>query len=304
MIGRARGRYETLRGHRGAIAGTFAILLVAGVFSQRPADALAADPVGAARARAALSAAVNDAASRLHALHAMVEQALVDGRMGAALTVSGSENPGPHLTAAAADLGGAEAQAVSCREALARIAGQLAILRPSAGAPILQLDPGALASTAGQLATSADAADAFRAMRVASQATLTELGAALAALDRSDPVTALAALDRADAQLAAVRAWPGQLDTLPIWVEATSKLLSSARAIAVAARDGDAAALARARSDYRAATGDARQADLALAIAIAEGGGAVSGAPLQALAAEQSAIDAAISAVGEVGHGA
>lgn len=293
-----------LRRHWGAISGTVAILLVAVVFSQRAADPLAADPAGAARAQAALGAAVSDADTRLQALHAMVAQALVDGRLGAALTVAGAENPGPHLTAAAADLRGAEEVVVSCREALARIAGQLAILRPSAGAPSLQLDPGALASAAGQLATSADAADAFRAMRDASQATLTELGAALAALDGSDPSAALAALDRADVQLAAVQAWPGQLDTLPIWIDTTTKLLSSARAIAVAARDGNASALASARSAYKAATADARQADLALAIAVAEGGGAVSAAPLQALAAAQTSIDAAISAVDEVGPGA
>src|SRR5207247_9325659 len=98
------------------------------------------------------------------------------------------------------------------------------------------------------------------------------LADALAALKDRRPATALLALDGADAAIAEVRAWPGQLATLPVWVDTTGKLLAAVRRLAVAVRDGDDAGAASAAAAYRSAAVDARQADTALAIAIAEGG--------------------------------
>ncbi len=271
------------------------------VFSQRSSDPFVADPAAAASARASLAAAVSDARLALGGLGTALDQAVAEGRTGAALTVAGDGLPGPHLTAAADALVGGEQLLRTARAALRAVAGQLAVLRPGATPPAVDIPAGAVASAAAQLGDAADAADAFRAMRRASQACLTDLGTALAALDRADPVAALAALDLADRQLAEVRAWPGRLDTLPIWIDTTGHLLSAARAVAVATRDGDAAARAAAALDYASAAADARQADLALAIAVAEGGSAVSAAPLRALADMRAALDTTLADLDDLG---
>jgi hypothetical protein len=128
------------------------------------------------------------------------------------------------------------------------------------------------------------AADGFRRLHQATASVLEGLSNALAALDDGRPVAGLDALDTADAALAEVRAWPGQLDTLPVWVDTTGRLLAAVRRLAVAIRNGDEAAARSAAAAYRAAASDARQADAALAIAIAEGGNAVSGTVMAAAA--------------------
>jgi hypothetical protein len=294
MIGR-RARVPTRRVPRWAAAATLiAVLGLGAILSQRSPDPLVADPAAAAAARASLETALRDARQALDELASALDAALAAGRTGAALTVAGDGNPGSHLTAAADALAGGDDLARTARTALAAVAGQLAVLQPTTAPPGFDVAAGAVSATAGQLAGAADAADAFRAMRRASQACLTDLGTALAALDRNDPVTALAALDVADQELAAVQAWRGNLDTLPIWSDTTGRLLSAARRVAVATRDGDAAARKAAAADYASAAADARQADLALAIAVAEGGSAVSAAPLHALADIRAAVEATL----------
>lgn len=180
-----------------------------------------------------------------------------------------------------------------------RLAGDLSI-RGAQAAPSLDLKVGALSSIGAQLEGSAPAADAFWSMHRSTQAALDGIGAALAALEAEKPGTALQAIDRADEALAAVQAWRGNLDTLPIWLATTVQLASSVRALAEAVRDRDLAAARAAEAAYRGAAAQARRADLALAIAVAEGGGAVSASPLAAAADALRSVDAALGEVNAV----
>ncbi len=284
MIGRRVPRLSTA-------ATLIAVVALGAVMSQRSPDPFVADPAAAAAARASLAGSISDARRALGDLDAVLGAAITEARNGAALTVAGDGVPGQHFTAAADALAGGDQLVAQARAVLGAVAGQLAILQPTATPPTLDLALGGVQSVAGQLADAADAADSFRAMRDASQACLTDLGTALAALDHDDPVAALAALDLADAQRAAVETWPGTIATLPIWIDTTGRLLSAARRIAVATRDGNASARAIAATDYASAAADARQADLALAIAVAEGGSAVSATPLRALADIRAAVE-------------
>lgn len=311
MIGpqRAAGRRASGggAGHAGGVAvpgrrrslflALMAVVLAGAVFSQRSPDPLTADPVGAASARAALATAEEDARHALAQLQSRVDAALAQGRMGAALTVAGADRPGPHLRAAADALQGGGQLLGPVVSALDRVAGQLSVLAPGTAVPRLELSAGEIDRVAAQLAASADAADAFRAMRDATQGTLAGLGEALAALEGGDPAAALDALDAADRERAAVEAWPGSLATLPIWIETTGKLLAATRAMALAAQSGDVAAGRAAEAAYRAAAADAHQADLALSIAISQGGADVSGAALTSLAGLRDTVAAALDAV-------
>ncbi len=303
MIG-PRRVLSALRARRAILIALIAVVAVAGVLSRRSADPFVANPAAAAAARAMLATAASDARSALAALARSLDRSLSQARTGAALTVAGDAEPGPHLAAAADALTGDDQVVVRAQEALARVAGQLAILRPRATRPTLEIDPGAVGSAAAALRDAVDAANAFRDMRRASQASLVELGAALAALDGSDPSGAIAALGRADQQLAAVQAWPGKLSTLPIWIDTTGRLLAAARRIAVATRDGDPAAAEAAGADYAAAARDAHQADLALSIAVAEGGSGVSAVALGALADVRDAVARTMDELDVLGAGA
>jgi len=280
-------------------AGLAAALLLGAVFSQRSPEPTVADPGAAAEVEAATHRDRDAAADALRTLEAALEAALVEGRDGAALTVQAAEQPGPHLTVAGQRMGAAEPLAAAAREALARLAGDLSI-RGAQSAPSLDLGVGALSSIGAQLGGSAPAADAFWSMHRSTQAALDDIGAALAALEAGKPVTALQAMDGADEALSLVRAWRGNLDTLPIWMDTTVQLANSIRALAEAVRDRDLAAARAAEAAYRAAAAQAHRADLALAIAVAEGGGSVSSVPLAAAADALRSVDAALAEVNEV----
>ena len=284
---------------RPVVAGLGAALLLGAVFSQRSPELTTADPAAAAAVEAATHRDRDAAADALMALEAALQAALVEGRDGAALTVQAADQPGPHLTLGGQRIGAAEPLAARAREALGRLTGDLSI-RATQAAPSLDLEVGTLSAIGAQLQGSAPAADAFWSMHRSTQAALDAIGVALAALEAGKPVTALQAMDRADEALSLVRAWRGTLDTLPIWLGTTVQLASSVRALAEAVRDHDLAAARAAEAAYRAAAAQAHRADLALAIAVAEGGGSVSSAPLAAAADALRSVDAALAEVNGV----
>ncbi|TME31931.1 MAG: hypothetical protein E6I62_06555 [Chloroflexi bacterium] len=200
------------------------------------------------------------------------------------------------MTAAAEAIGQADARVGDLEATLRRLASELAVLgRPAPSR--LALEPGQLAGIGAQLATSADAADGFWLMRRATAATLDSLQNAFAAVDARDPDRALTAISAAEMSRATVRAWPGNLLTLPFWTKATGDLLAALRSLAIALRDHDVAGARAAEARYRSAATSAHQADVALAVAIAEGGSAVSDTPLAAAALALRAVQ---DALGEV----
>ena len=276
--------------------GIAAVLVLGAVLAARSPDPFVADPAAAAALRAAAASDRDLAVAQLVGLRDALSAALDDGRQGAALTVQGTQRPGSQLTAAAEAIGQADARVGDLKATLRRLASELAVLgRPAPSR--LALEPGQLAGIGAQLATSVDAADGFWSMRRATAATLDSLQNAFAAVDARDPDRALTAISAAEMSLATVRAWPGNLLTLPFWTKATGDLLAALRSLAIALRDHDVAGARAAEARYRSAAASAHQADVALAVAIAEGGSAVSDTPLAAAAL---ALRAVRDALGEV----
>ncbi|HTE66484.1 MAG TPA: hypothetical protein VK736_09530, partial [Candidatus Binatia bacterium] len=232
-----------------------------------------------------------------------LEAAIDAARRGAALIVSGDEPPAPPLIEAAAILESSRDAVAEAVLATTRLRGTLACARP--GAPPLAHDgavPDQVVSIAVQLRATAAEAEPFVTRRWAADATLTALSNALDALDGDDPEAALAALDDADAALELVAAWEEPPPSLGYWLETTGELLSAARAIAEATLAEDLPAAATAAEAYRAAAAKARDADRALALAIAEAGSALTVVPLRRLAdavAELATLRADVAAVVE-----
>ena len=286
-----------IRAHGRVALGVAAVLALGGVLAARSADPLTADPAGTEALRSTIATQRDLAEMQLTRLEAALSAALDDGRTGAALTVQGTDRPGPPLSAAAQAIGNADPLVAAADATIRRLAANLAAARLPAQTPTLTLKPGQLSGIGAQLDDSAGAADVFWSMRRATVTTLARLADAFAAADARDPSRALAAIEAAETSLDQVRSWPGNLLTLPIWTQATADLLAALRSLAVALRDHDLAAARAAEAKYRSAAADAHRADLALAVAIAEGGSAVSDRPLAATALALRAVEDALVGV-------
>jgi hypothetical protein len=272
----------------GLLIGVAATLGLGSMLTFGPTDRSPADLATYRRAVAA-DAEVADAA--LAALRGVVDSATERARRGAAATVDGGERPGPILEAAAARLEDGGPLTSRAQAALGSLRGQLAI-GGNVDAPALLTSSDDLVSIAAQLRDSASSADAFARMRLATRQVLEQLQAALVGLRAKDLQAVDSAVAASRAALDEVRAWPGRLATLPVWIDTAGALLDALSDVAVARRAGDAPAESRALDAYRRASDEATQADRALAIAIAEGGGALAQAPLARLADLLAKIDA------------
>ncbi len=273
--------------------GLLSVIALGLLLALRPAGI---GPVALAGYRSDLLGQGKKADAALASLASALEAALDDARRGAAATVSGDGAPGAYFGAAAVRLEEAGQRVTDANGALAGVRGLLAI-GGDPGAPLAVASAAELASISAQLQATAQPADAFAAMRRSSREVLNALQASLAALRGDDLATAQVGLDRAATELDAVRGWPGQLATLPLWTTTVGKLLDALVEVVDARRAGDATREKAALAAYRAATKDAAQADRALAIALAEGGGGISQVPLSRLAAAVANVEAARGAV-------
>jgi hypothetical protein len=270
---------------RGAtLAGVLLILLLALLFGLRPADPASADPSTAAARAAWLDGTARTAQSDLRRLAELLEAAVHDARSGGALTVAGDDPPAPPLNAAADRLDGGLQVAHDAELAITILRGTAAAVDPGLELPPSSMNRAALSSIAGQLRAAADAATSFVARRHATDAVLGDLGDALAALDRDQPQAALDSLARAAAPLELVRTWPSPPITLALWLTTTDALLAAVREMADASIADDPAAAEKAAADYAKAAEAARGADVSLALALSEGGAAVTAIPLRRLA--------------------
>ena len=204
MIGRA------LRSKAPVVSGVLVALLLGGVLAARSPDPLTADPAAAAALRSTIAAERAQAEAQLFQLETALSAALEDGRDGAALTVQGTERPGPHLSAAADAVGKADPLVGAANETIRRLAANLAVAGHAGSAPSLGLEPGQLAGIGAQLQDSADAADAFWSMRRATETTLVGLADAFEAIDAEHPARALAAVP--GNEMARQRAYPAGVD--------------------------------------------------------------------------------------------
>ena len=258
-------------------------MLLGAVLAARPALAAAADPPIAAARHATLRDVASAADRALDDLIAQLKVAIDGGRRGSALIQDGDQDPGPAFDEAASATRSAATLADRAADATERLDAVLRSVE-SAGGPLPPGPSSSLAAIAEQLTTSGAAGGSFVERRLAATATLTALAEALGALDDDDPGAALAALDRADASLATVAEWPAPPTVLPLWLETTGAMLEAARGIAGATIAQDPKAAEAAANAYRRAAEEARRADTALAIAIAEAGSSLAGTPMRLLA--------------------
>ena len=258
------------------LAGIVALVPLLGPGGPDPSAALAARGLVAERAEAA-----DDA---LRALETSIQPALDLARSGAARVVNGESSPGAPLAEAGERLVELDAQGREASSTVRALEGA----RRAMGAAGTPAEPparaGELASIGAQLQGTADAADRFAEMRLRAERVLTELATVVEALGDSDAASAGEALARARSDHRAIAAWEVDLVTLPVWVEAAGALLDAAGALVLATAEGDAEAAAEAADELATQREGAASADRALRIAMAEGGAAVTAAPLARLA--------------------
>jgi len=280
------------------VLGTLAIVASGLLFVGRSADPALADPPAEAARTSSLRADGLAASIALERLHLALEAAVAAGRDGTAATVSGDGDPAPALVSAADRLDAARGPAGVALAAVGRFSGAA----PAEGftVPALSVGPADLGVIVGQLRDAAVPASAFASNRRHAERTVAELGSALAALERGDPQAALDAADRAEGELAAVRAWKAELVTLPLWIKTTGELLTAVRRGSDALISGDATALAAARRQFAAAAVEAHRADVALGIAMAEGGSAIADRALRGLAHAIGEVDRSADGVASV----
>jgi hypothetical protein len=278
--------------------GTLAIVASGLLFVGRSTDPALADPPARAERSAAQRAAGLTASIALERLHAALEAALAPGRDGTAATVSGDQDPAQALLRAADRLDASRAPAAAAVAAVDRLAGLLRA--DDIGLARLQVSPGQLATIAGQFRGAAEPASTFALMRGRTERTVAQLGAALAALDRGAPDAALEAADRAQLELDAIGGWEADLVTLPLWIDTAGGLLAAVRRGSEALLSGDQAALREARRQFAAAAVAAHRADLALGIAMAEGGSAIADPALRGLAQAIAEVEHSEDAVASV----
>lgn len=258
------------------LAGIVALVPLLGPGGPDPSAALAARGLVAERAEAADEA--------LRALETSIQPALDLARSGAARVVNGESSPGAPLAEAGERLVELDAQGREAGSTVRALEGA----RRAMGAAGTPVEPparaGELASIGAQLQGTADAADRFAEMRLRAERVLTELATVVEALGDSDAASAGEALVRARSDHRAIAAWEVDLVTLPVWVEAAGALLDAAGALVLATTEGDAEAAAEAADEFATQREGAASADRALRIAMAEGGAAVTAAPLARLA--------------------
>ena len=264
------------------VLGTLAIVASGLLFVGRSADPALADPPAEAARTSSLRADGLAASIALERLHLALEPAIAAGRDGTAATVSGDGDPAPAFRSAADRVDAARGEAGVALVSVGRFSGDAAA--EGFTLPDLAVGPADLGAIVGQLRGAAVPASTFASNRRHAEDTVAELASALAALERGDPQAALEAADRADRELAAVRAWKAELVTLPLWTKTTGELLVAVRGGSDALLSDDATALAAARRQFAAAAVEAHRADVALGIAMAEGGSAIADPALRGLA--------------------
>lgn len=263
--------------------GVLAALLLGTLLAARAADPATADPPGEWSRQRALLAQAAAAGAALDVLEHALQPARQAARRGTALMLEGDEPPEPVLDEAAELLQAAGAAAQAAEREMARLRGMAAAAQPDLSIPIVP-EGGQLASIAGQLREAGDASAPFIERRQTARRTLLRLEDALVALEADDPEAALPALEDARQARAAVAAWDPAPVTLPLWLETTDRMITSAQRIAEAALAGDEEAAREAAEEYEAAAEEARRADVSLALSLSEAGSGLTATPMRRLA--------------------
>ena len=258
------------------------------VFGQRPAAAALAAPQDRIATLVAYRDRAAAAMEALEVLTAALEPGREAGRRGSARIVAGDEPPGPPLAEAADALEAAGGEADALATLLASVRGSVVAAGAGPDAPATS---DTLRSIASQLRDSAAAGDDFAAMRHRTEEVEDALDEALTELAADDTTAASERLTAARERHEILAAWDSGLVTLPIWLDTTRRLIDAIDDLVAAIEAGDAAAATAAGAEVAVIGEDAREADVALSLAMSEGGSAISRAPLERLADVLRAVD-------------
>jgi hypothetical protein len=271
-------------GSRASLPGMAAIVALGACLGLRSGDPAVADPQLVQLRASHLQRAAAGADAATAPLEAELLTALEAARQGAGRIVAGGEPPGPALRDASNAIDGAVPEAMTAGEALASLDGMLRATDATEPLPMVA-SAGELSSIAAQLRRTAGPADDFAEMRARTGELLDALVAARDALHAGDAPATQERLAGADRLLDELVAWEANLVTLPIWLETAGRMTDAVRRLAAAVAAGDAEAAVGAQRDFEAVANEAREADEALQVAMAEGGAAVADAPLRRLVA-------------------
>jgi antitoxin (DNA-binding transcriptional repressor) of toxin-antitoxin stability system len=266
---------------RPAAAAGIALVSVCLLFGQRPATAEQAAPQDVNAAHAAYRQRAGAALDALVALANALEPGREAARRGSARIVAGDDSPGPPLREAAGRLEAAVDEADALAARLSAVRGSTAADGSEPATPVNGRD---LRSIASQLRDSATAGEEFATMRHRAAEVGTALDAALRALEAGDTAAAANELGGARERYDVLAAWDPGLVTLPIWLDTTGRLLDAVDDLLAAVDAGDPDAVTAAGEAVAAIGEEAREADVALSLAVSEGGGAIARTPLERLA--------------------
>lgn len=267
------------------VVGVAAVVAVAVLFGARPLDPVGADPVRQAVLGRLAAEQAAEADEALADAESLMRQGVVDAGRGQAAILSGPDDPADHLNLAATWFEAAADPVAAAQEALAALRWTLLALNPTASPPTLALTAVQTQDIGAQWRAAALPASSLADLRRSAEESLEALDDALAAIEDGDYDAALEAVAAAEASLDRVRAFNGNLATLPVWIETVDALLQATGDIARAALAGDEAGVAAAQAAYDEAAAEAATADQALTIALGEAASATTG-PASASSAE------------------
>lgn len=270
------------------VSAAAAVLLVGGLVGpgdQGPATAVRSDEIVTERRAEALDALDAVAA----ALHASLESA----RRAADAVLSGSEDAGAHLAAAAEALDGAGDEARAAREAIAALDAARRARGEDPRPPPTAVTDAELRAISEELRLAGPAADDAARLRRGSDGVLARLDLALAAAVDGRSADARREVDLARADHEALSASATISDVLPVWLDATDAMISAVTSLIDATAAGDRAAADAAAEDFALVAEDAATADRALRIAVTEAADAATAAPLARIGSALATVEAA-----------
>jgi hypothetical protein len=281
---------------RVVVSAVASVAIVAGMGAGGPDPGRA---VGAQRLVAQRSHAADAALETLgEALAAPLELA----RDGATRTATGTEPPGPALSAAGEALAAAEPLADRARAAVVALDNARHAATPAAPRLAAPIEDGELAALGAAIGALAPAADGFADLRVRAERLTSVLADALDAVEAGD-------LARAESLVAAARddherlaTWESGLDALPVWLATMERLLAATETLLAAVAAGDADGALAASGAVSDIGSEATTADRALRIAFSEGAAAVVEGPPVRVAELVRRVEAARAAVATILH--
>lgn len=300
MIGARRRRSA-------AAIGVAGIALAAALFALRPADPRLADPVGRSAVALEFRARAGAAVAGLEALSVGLTAPLSAARRAAGRAAAGDDDAPIVLDSAATAVDRRGEELAAARRLVERAERIVACTWAPDAAFTTELTGERLRDAATALRGAAAGAGGVAALRRGADDTINGLAATLEALERDDLGVAREAHDAAAEAFAemerAARELAGVAPTASVWFETTRSLPDGAGRMIDGLSRNDPDEVEAGRQLYQAAAENARLADRALAIGLAEASAALVDPAIVRLARLVASVDEMGDSLGSVADG-